>query len=109
MKELDDLLAALEAVRFDLLADWFDAKYPEGETEVQDDLRAVGKAHRAFKAVEPPLVLPQLSTQQLLEAFPCKKCGATGYLDDAEPGDIYSNQWDCEDCKGKGYRLPEGK
>ena len=37
--------------------------------------------------------------------YKCKKCGGTGKCDDAEPGDISFNEWDCEKCNGKGYIL----
>jgi hypothetical protein len=32
--------------------------------------------------------------------FPCEACGGSGTLDDAEPGDIGFNRWDCPACGG---------
>lgn len=36
--------------------------------------------------------------------FPCKTCNGRGELDDAEPGDICMNIWECPDCGGFNVR-----
>jgi len=32
----------------------------------------------------------------------CEKCYGTGKIDDAGPGDMSYNEWDCPDCNGTG-------
>lgn len=32
----------------------------------------------------------------------CKACNGSGSCNDAEPGDIYWNTWECTFCKGSG-------
>lgn len=33
----------------------------------------------------------------------CKTCHGSGKCDDAEPGDIGFNEWQCPDCDGNGF------
>ena len=37
-----------------------------------------------------------------VEECRCENCGGLGTCDDAEPGDIYYNTWECTECKGSG-------
>ncbi|WCX68768.1 anti-termination protein Q-like protein [Salmonella phage GSW6] len=40
--------------------------------------------------------------KQELEELACPECMGYGECDDAEPGDISYNTWDCPSCKGTG-------
>lgn len=41
-----------------------------------------------------------------LEHLKCKGCHGSGKLDDAGPGDISFNEWDCKACEGTGLFGP---
>ena len=43
----------------------------------------------------------QLAKEKLLE-HRCPNCSGLGQCDDAEPGDIYCNIWECKICNGTG-------
>lgn len=56
-----------------------------------------------------------LTTTQIQTPFPseedpqepsvCTKCFGKGTLDDAGPGDIYYNTWECPSCEGTGLNF----
>lgn len=37
----------------------------------------------------------------------CSVCSGTGRVNDAEPGDIAYNEWDCNQCDGSGFEHGE--
>lgn len=48
--------------------------------------------------------LKKLLTKKLDEVR-CQTCQGRGKLNDAEPGDMYANEWECPDCNGSGIIL----
>ena len=38
----------------------------------------------------------------------CKKCGGSGKVNDAEPGDICYREWGCTECSGTGINASAG-
>lgn len=42
-----------------------------------------------------------------LKAKRCYKCKGHGTLNDAEPGDISFNIWECDRCRGSGFEPSE--
>ena len=41
--------------------------------------------------------------KEVLEDSKCEMCDGEGVCDDAEPGDISYNAWQCPDCHGIGF------
>lgn len=41
--------------------------------------------------------------KSLIEKHKCKCCKGFGKVDDAEPGDIWFNEFVCECCEGSGH------
>lgn len=39
---------------------------------------------------------------QELEECMCTECWGSGTQNDAKPGDIFYNEWECPTCKGSG-------
>ena len=37
--------------------------------------------------------------EDALRRVNCKRCSGSGEIDDAEPGDIFYNKYDCPDCR----------
>lgn len=70
--------------------DWLRSPWRVG----QDDLgRIYGQQWRRWKTDAPILGEPTET---------CPECGGIGKLNDAEPGDIGRNEWDCTECSGTG-------
>jgi len=42
--------------------------------------------------------------RERLCAHRCSDCSGIGKCDDAEPGDIAYNEWECTSCSGTGFK-----